>query len=317
LEIGATDEQFEHLATVMNTATNPRLPGPGGGPGSGSGEGSGSGSGGPDGAPGGARSVHGLTVPGRGIDEPCDGAAGGGAPAGSAGSGAPGDGTTGGGTTGDDPRGGPGGASPVGADERPTRAQQLLDALVGACRAALAGNGLPAAGGHRPQIMVTIDYRTLLGELTNAADAVFARQIPARSIRRLACDADLIPLVLGGKGQVLDLGRAQRLFPPHLRRALVARDKGCAFPGCTIPGTWCEAHHITAWEHGGTTTLTDGVLLCSHHHHRIHDGSWTVHSRHGIPWFRPPRSIDPHQKPQRNPYWTAGPPTGTTPPLLD
>ncbi|RJT96945.1 HNH endonuclease [Arthrobacter frigidicola] len=190
----------------------------------------------------------------------------------------------------------------------------MLEALVGACRAALAGDGLPAAGGHRPQVMVTIDHRTLLGELNRAGDAVFAGQLPARSIRRLACDADLIPLVLGGKGQVLDLGRAQRLFPPHLRRALVARDKGCAFPGCTIPATWCEAHHITPWEHGGTTTLADGVLLCSHHHHRIHDGSWTVHSRHGIPWFLPPHHLDPEQRPRRNGYWTAGPPK-TTPDL--
>ncbi|MHA7264652.1 HNH endonuclease signature motif containing protein, partial [Arthrobacter sp. TMN-37] len=143
-------------------------------------------------------------------------------------------------------------------------------------------------------------------------DAVFAQQIPARSIRRLACDADLIPLVLGGKGQVLDLGRSQRLFPPHLRRALVARDKGCAFPGCTIPATWCEAHHIRPWAKGGTTTLTDGALLCPHHHHRIHEGPWTVHSKHGIPWFLPPHHLDPDQRPRRNAYWTARPPSGTT-----
>uniref|UniRef100_UPI001359BC6A HNH endonuclease signature motif containing protein n=1 Tax=Arthrobacter zhaoguopingii TaxID=2681491 RepID=UPI001359BC6A len=268
LEIGATDEQFEHLATVMNTATNPRLPGTGAGPGTGSGDESGG---------GGTRND----------------------------------------ITGDAPDSGSHRASPFGADERPTRAQQLLAGLVGACRIALATDGLPAAGGHRPQVMVTIDYRTLTGELDHAGDAVFAQQIPARSIRRLACDADLIPLVLGGKGQVLDLGRAQRLFPPHLRRALVARDKGCAFPGCTIPATWCEAHHITPWEKGGTTTLGDGVLLCSHHHHRIHDGPWTVHSRHGIPFFLPPHHLDPDQKPRRNSYWTARPPRRTTDPLRE
>ncbi|TDK24048.1 HNH endonuclease [Arthrobacter crusticola] len=273
LEIGATDEQFEHLATVMTTATNPRLPGAGEASGTGSADG-----------PGGGTPGDGTT----------------------------GDGTTGDGTPGEDPGSGSPDASRLDGDERPTRAQQLLEALVGACRIALAGTGLPAAGGHRPQVMVTIDYRTLIGELDRAGDAVFARQIPARSIRRLACDADLIPLVLGGKGQVLDLGRAQRLFPAHLRRALVARDKGCAFPGCTIPATWCEAHHITPWETGGTTKLSDGVLLCSHHHHRIHDGPWSVHSRHGIPWFLPPHHLDPEQKPRRNRYWTAGPPQGTT-----
>ncbi|WP_294567139.1 HNH endonuclease signature motif containing protein, partial [uncultured Arthrobacter sp.] len=292
LEIGATDEQFEHLATVMNTATNPRLPGPGA-------AGNGTAGNGTAGAPGGDQAVQDPAADARDTEDrnredrdvEGQGIAGGGA---------------------DDPASGEDPA--FGRGERPTRAQQLLEALVGACRIALAGDGLPAAGGHRPQIMVTIDHRTLLGELNRAGDAVFAGQLPASSIRRLACDADLIPLVLGGKGQVLDLGRAQRLFPPHLRRALVARDKGCAFPGCTIPATWCEAHHITPWEHGGTTTLTDGVLLCSHHHHRIHDGTWTVHSRHGIPWFRPPHSIDPQQKPRRNGYWTTGPPK-TTPEL--
>ncbi|WP_159802993.1 HNH endonuclease signature motif containing protein [Arthrobacter zhaoguopingii] len=266
LEIGATDEQFEHLVTVMNTATNPRLRG--------AAEGS------TNGTPESSGNHHAMED--SGVEDP---------------------------TEPDDPH--CGSASARGERERPTRPQQLLDGLVGACRIALATDGLPAAGGHRPQVMVTIDYRTLTGELDHAGDAVFAQQIPARSIRRLACDADLIPLVLGGKGQVLDLGRAQRLFPPHLRRALVARDKGCAFPGCTIPATWCEAHHITPWEKGGTTTLGDGVLLCSHHHHRIHDGSWTVHSRHGIPFFLPPHHLDPEQRPRRNGYWSAGPPRGT------
>ncbi len=275
LEIGATDDQFEHLVTVMNTATNPRLPGtsmPGGGPGLGStSEKVSDGTDGPDTA---------VPAPGRW--------------------------------------------------DSPTRPQQLLEGLVSACRIALAGDGLPAAGGHRPQVMVTIDYRTLLGDLLHArgadragaagrggsssygseagtsGDAVFVQQISARSIRRIACDADILPLVLGGKGQILDIGRSQRLFPPHLRRALVARDKGCAFPDCTIPSTWCEAHHILPWGKGGTTNIRDGVLLCSRHHHVIHEGSWSVQSRHGIPWFRPPRHLDPQQKLRRNRYWSAG-----------
>ncbi|MFP5314863.1 MAG: HNH endonuclease signature motif containing protein, partial [Actinomycetes bacterium] len=104
------------------------------------------------------------------------------------------------------------------------------------------------------------------------------------------------------KGQVLDIGRAQRLFPPHLRRALVARDKGCAFPDCTVPATWCEAHHIVPWAAGGTTSISHGVLLCSRHHHLLHEGNWSVESVQGIPWFRPPAYIDPHRNPTRNRY---------------
>ncbi|MFJ6280270.1 HNH endonuclease signature motif containing protein [Arthrobacter subterraneus] len=110
-------------------------------------------------------------------------------------------------------------------------------------------------------------------------------------------------MVLGGEGQILDLGRTRRLFPAYLRRALVARDKGCAFPDCTVPATWCEAHHIIPWATGGTTSLSDGVLVCSRHHHVLHESDWTVESIHGIPWFRPPKYLDPSRTPRRNSYW--------------
>ncbi|MCW2133357.1 hypothetical protein B0G38_002533, partial [Arthrobacter sp. VKM Ac-2550] len=126
---------------------------------------------------------------------------------------------------------------------------------------------------------------------------------------KIACDADLIPLVLGGKGEILDIGRAQRLFTPAQRRALVARDKGCAFPDCTMPAPWTEAHHIQFWEkHNGPTSVHNGCLLCSYHHHLLHDENRRIEVRDGIPWFIPPRYIDPDQKPRRNRYRLAGTP---------
>ncbi|MCZ9885189.1 HNH endonuclease, partial [Arthrobacter sp. B2a2-09] len=64
-------------------------------------------------------------------------------------------------------------------------------------------------------------------------------------IRKIACDADIIPVLLGSDSRVLDIGRTTRMFPPHIRKAIIARDQGCAFPDCTIPAPWCEAHHIT------------------------------------------------------------------------
>lgn len=252
LEIGATDEQFEHLVTVMNTATNPR------------------------------RDLVNLqdngdpTIGGDRADVMAS-----------------------------ENEEGDAGVSDAGggAIHQPTRQQSLLDGLVTACRIALSTDRLPAAGGHRPQVMVTISYTDLVGEMERAGHAVFGQQMSARSIRTLACDADIIPMVLGGQGQILDIGRAQRLFPAHLRRALVARDKGCAFPGCSIPATWCEAHHITPWAKGGTTSISQGVLLCSRHHHVIHEGKWNVESKYGIPWFTPPGYLDPNRSPRRNTYW--------------
>lgn len=204
------------------------------------------------------------------------------------------------------------------AEDQPTRAQTLLHGLVSACTIALSADRLPATGGHRPQVMVTIDYRDLLGDVARAAatgppdataatsgrpgQAVFAQRIPARSIRQIACDADLIPLVLGAHGQILDIGRAQRLFPPHLRRALIARDGGCAFPDCTIPATWCQAHHIRPWSIGGTTTVDNGVLLCAHHHRLVHTSDWSIHTRHGTPWFTPPHPRGPDGHHPRDGY---------------
>jgi hypothetical protein len=79
--------------------------------------------------------------------------------------------------------------------------------------------------------------------------------VSATTARRLACDAAVLPAVLGGAGQVLDVGRSRRLFTGPLRRALVLRDRGCAFPGCDRPPSWCEAHHLRHWAHGGPTSL--------------------------------------------------------------
>jgi len=99
-------------------------------------------------------------------------------------------------------------------------------------------------------------------------------KITATQARRLACTAGIIPAVLGGKGEILDLGRRKRLFSPGQRKALRLRDRHCRAEGCTVPATWCEAHHKTPWSHGGTTDLNNGVLLCSHHHRVIHDPNY-------------------------------------------
>jgi hypothetical protein len=231
------------------------------------------------------------------------------------------------------------------------RPQRLLDGLIGACKAALATGTLPAAGGLRPQVMVTIDYQDLLDRLENTttqgpryrtrtaatgsygygygsnghddnagdegttgnhtgAAAIpgtgsftFTGPVTASTIRKIACDADIIPVLLGSEGRILDIGRTTRIFPPHIRKAITARDQGCTFPNCTIPAPWCEAHHITYWTHGGTTSTNNGTLLCTHHHHLIHKEQWQIQVTPGIPWFIPPPHIDPHQKPRRNTHF--------------
>ncbi|GAB4009741.1 HNH endonuclease signature motif containing protein [Nocardioides ultimimeridianus] len=135
-------------------------------------------------------------------------------------------------------------------------------------------NRLPDHGGDATTVMVTVPFETLAKELGAAmlGDTV----ISASDARRLACTAKIIPVVLGGKSEPLDLGRARRLFEPPQRKAMRLRDKRCRAEGCSIPAAWCEAHHLKPWSEGGRTDLADGALLCSHHHHRAHDTRYAM-----------------------------------------
>ncbi|WP_246004926.1 HNH endonuclease signature motif containing protein, partial [Nocardioides marmorisolisilvae] len=133
---------------------------------------------------------------------------------------------------------------------------------------------LPLHGGDATTVLVTVTLEALRTGLGGAdLGAGFgAERISAGEVRRLACTATIIPVVLGGKSEILDLGRSARLFSPAQRKAMALRDKNCRAEGCTVPATWCEGHHFrTPWSHGGRTDLADGKLLCSHHHHRAHD----------------------------------------------
>lgn len=137
---------------------------------------------------------------------------------------------------------------------------------------------LPLHGGDATTVIVTVSLDALRAELAAAGVATVDR-LTAAEARRLACTAKIVPAVLGGKSEVLDLGRSARLFSPAQRKALAVRDRRCRAEGCTIPAAWCEAHHAGhPWSRGGKTDLADGLLLCSHHHHRVHDPDY-AHTR--------------------------------------
>jgi hypothetical protein len=144
---------------------------------------------------------------------------------------------------------------------------------------------LPLHGGDATTVVVTIDLESLRADLATAdligaglvpGDELTGDQITAAHARRLACTAKILPAVLGGNSLTLDLGRTRRLFTPTQRKALLIRDKTCRAEGCDTPGTWCEAHHLDPWHAGGGTDLDNGVLLCSHHHHRAHEPTWRL-----------------------------------------
>src|SRR5699024_3232200 len=95
-------------------------------------------------------------------------------------------------------------------------------------------------------------------------------------LRMMACNASIIPTVLGSQGEPLDVGRAQRSFPSSIRRAVILRDGGCAYPGCNMPHLYSEIHHIQAWQDGGTTSLDNAVMLCRFHHTTVHQSEVMV-----------------------------------------
>jgi len=141
---------------------------------------------------------------------------------------------------------------------------------------------LPRHGGKATTLTVLIDSDTLRRDLDAAgvASTSAGDRITAGEARRLACQAQILPAVLGGESEILDLGRESRCFTPAQRKALNLRDKECTTLGCSMPAEFSEAHHKVPWAQGGKTDLADGILLCPFHHHRAHDPAWNINYHH-------------------------------------
>ncbi|GIJ44278.1 HNH endonuclease [Virgisporangium aliadipatigenens] len=194
-------------------------------------------------------------------------------------------------------------SKPLPSDDGPdprTAGQRRADALVEVCQHAATAPSDSLA--ERPTVVVTVAYDTLKRQLGIGSFDLGGHLHP-ETVRRLACDAHIIPAVLDGAGQPLDVGRSKRLVTGALRHAVILGDGGCAFPGCSRPARWTQAHHIVHWQDGGPTSLANSVLLCGYHHRLIHRRTWHVRiAADGLPEFVPPAYIDPQRQPRRNIY---------------
>ncbi len=160
---------------------------------------------------------------------------------------------------------------------------------------------LPSAGGNRPHLNIHIRWDDLQAQ-ARAAMLDFGGQMTPAAVRMACCDACVIPVVMGGAGEPIDVAVMRRTIPDHMRRAVAARDRGCAHPGCDRTPSWCQVHHVIPWEHGGETRLSNLVMLCKAHHREIHTSEWAVKiAPDGIPEFTPPKWIDPSQTVRRRP----------------
>ncbi|QDO89011.1 DUF222 domain-containing protein [Ornithinimicrobium ciconiae] len=156
-----------------------------------------------------------------------------------------------------------------------TTATRRADALL-----EIIGRGVAAPEGttvtDKAKIQVTIDIEALAGKIGGGGDTATGQRLSPGAIRRLACDAEIIPIVLGGPSEPLDVGLTKRLFTPAQRKAVHLRDKGCTFPGCTMPATWTDIHHVIHWIFGGATDLTNAAALCRRHHVIVHRYGYTA-----------------------------------------
>ncbi len=195
---------------------------------------------------------------------------------------------------------GPGTPEPEPPPDRRSAGTKRAQALSIIISKFLDAGAAPTQGGERPHLLITIDEQSL-HDRTRPAQLGYGDRLPAGQLRMLACDAQIIPAVLGGPSEVLDVGRAMRTFTAACRKAILYRDRGCVFPGCAMPGKWAEFHHIQAWYDGGPSDLHNGCLLCRRHHTLIHQDQWQV--RLGVdrlPEIIPPTSHDLEQRPLRN-----------------
>lgn len=150
----------------------------------------------------------------------------------------------------------------------------------------------PSAEMRVPEVGVLIDLTTLVDawhdhSICETYDGV---AVPVSTVRRLCCDAEIIPYVLNGDGEVTDLGRSQRTVTRAQRRTLRAMHRTCGGdPGCTVPFEQCEIHHVVFWRFGGRTDIENLLPLCSRHHHQAHDSGWTLTMSPSrvVTWTRP------------------------------
>ena len=161
-------------------------------------------------------------------------------------------------------------------DLRPA-GQRRVEALTQVCRS-VSGRALDDAGADGPGLGGAVLHVSValtdLQELTGAGEVLGSTAtgvlLSPEVLRRVACDAALVPYVLGTAGEELDQGRLVRLFTRAQRRRLLRRDRTCTFPGCSKPGTWARAHHVLHWADGGCSEIENAALVCEEHHTFIH-----------------------------------------------
>jgi hypothetical protein len=174
------------------------------------------------------------------------------------------------------------------ADDPRTVEQLASDAFTELLRQAATIDESVLLGSGAPAVRVIVPAADLEHGVGHGVIEGSDEAVGIRTVERLACANGIQPIAVDADGHGMDLGREQRLYSRRQRIALAIRDGGCLWTGCERPPSWTEAHHIDHWQHGGRTDLDRGVLLCKHHHLRLHNEGWSIHLRAGRYWLEPP-----------------------------
>lgn len=185
-----------------------------------------------------------------------------------------------------------------------TQAQRRHDALAGILTVAAAHEDAPRLGGAAPTLVITVDAE----ELNDPRGAAFIQGgtpldtlVGTGVARHVSCSGATQVLTLDEEGRILGLSSPQRVFTSHQRRAITLRDGACVIPGCDVPATWCEIHHVLPHHEGGPTHTDNGVLLCWYHHRTLDEAGWQITMDRGVPQVTAPPWIDPEGRPRLAP----------------
>ncbi len=187
---------------------------------------------------------------------------------------------------------------PDGKDPR-SSAARFHDAVVALADRALAAGDLPASGGTPTTLVIHVSADQLRSR-QGFATTDHGNRLPVSDALQLADNAVIYTLLSDSKGVPLELHRTARIASPGQTLALAARDRGCTFPGCDRPPSWCQRHHVEDWLDDGPTNVGNLTLLCGHHHREFARRGWSVTMLDGLPWWTPPAWIDPARTPVRN-----------------
>jgi Domain of unknown function (DUF222)/HNH endonuclease len=177
--------------------------------------------------------------------------------------------------------------------EARTADQQRHDVVAAIIQASARSSEHPTIGGSAPTVLVSVRASDLeAGRGTAHAEGVDA-PLSLRAVRQMMCTGGMQKVVFDHHGRILRLGSPERCFTPNQRRAITLRDGGCLIPGCRVPASWCEIHHVVPDVEGGPTHPDNGVLLCWFHHRTIDTSGWGIRMHRGVPQVRPPAWLDP------------------------